>query len=276
MVYVLVPPLLPGACKSDYPPMKQRPWTRQRQTTAKGKAQAGDNLGSKELVYVLQVAFENWPGAGSTGHSRKKTKAAREMVVGGITRTTKRRERQGSSPRPPCPCIRRWPQHSHATQRVTASTGCDQWQYTQVDEGHALILQVTAECGGCHPVPDETRSPTRVRGLCRRVERGHAIHTLRPPRRKRRRMADDHEQDDSDDSGIEVIVDAPRELLYGACPRTGPNHSCLADRSIDTSPAAPPSRITPRHHPPSSPIMPPDFNLLAGLPLTILPAPART
>ncbi|KAH9069604.1 hypothetical protein EDB83DRAFT_2518349 [Lactarius deliciosus] len=86
-------------------------------------------------------------------------------------------------------------------------------------------------------------------------------------------MADDHEQDDS---GIEVIVDAPRELLYGACPRTGPNHSCLADRSIDTSPAAPPSRITPRHHPPSSPIMPPDFNLLAGLPLTILPAPART
>ncbi|KAH9012157.1 hypothetical protein EDB84DRAFT_970917 [Lactarius hengduanensis] len=83
MAYVLVPPLPPGARKSDYMPVKQRSHTRQRQTAAKGKARAGDNAGPKELVHVLQVAFENnWPGAGSTGPSGKTTKkAAKETVV---------------------------------------------------------------------------------------------------------------------------------------------------------------------------------------------------
>ncbi|KAH8977362.1 hypothetical protein EDB92DRAFT_1562179 [Lactarius akahatsu] len=100
-----------------------------------GESAGGGQLGSKELVHVPRVAFENRPGAGSTGHSRTKTNAAREMVVVGITKTTKRRERQGPSPRYPCPSIRRWLQHSHTTQRMTASTGCDQWQYAQVDEG---------------------------------------------------------------------------------------------------------------------------------------------
>ncbi|KAH8999817.1 hypothetical protein EDB86DRAFT_611664 [Lactarius hatsudake] len=38
-----------------------------------GKARAGDHSSSKELVHVLQVAFENiWPGAGCTGPSGKK------------------------------------------------------------------------------------------------------------------------------------------------------------------------------------------------------------
>ncbi|KAH9069511.1 hypothetical protein EDB83DRAFT_2518282 [Lactarius deliciosus] len=67
----------PGAHKSDYMPVKQRFRTRQRQTAAKRKARAGNNAGSKDLVHVLQVAFENnWPGAGSTGPSGKKTKKA--------------------------------------------------------------------------------------------------------------------------------------------------------------------------------------------------------
>lgn len=83
MVYVLVLPFPPGARKSDYAPVKKRPCTCQRQTAAKVKARAGDDSSSKELVHVLQIAFENeWPGAGSTGPSRKKTKmAARETVV---------------------------------------------------------------------------------------------------------------------------------------------------------------------------------------------------
>ncbi|KAH9041043.1 hypothetical protein EDB85DRAFT_1886676 [Lactarius pseudohatsudake] len=83
MAYILVPPLPPGALKSDYMPVQQRSRTRQRQTAVKGKARAGDNAGSKELVHVLQVAFENnWPGAGSTGPSGQKTKkAAKETVV---------------------------------------------------------------------------------------------------------------------------------------------------------------------------------------------------
>ncbi|KAH9069484.1 hypothetical protein EDB83DRAFT_437594 [Lactarius deliciosus] len=45
MAYGLVPPLPPGARKSDYMPVKQRSLTRQRQTAAKGKGRAGDNAG---------------------------------------------------------------------------------------------------------------------------------------------------------------------------------------------------------------------------------------
>ncbi|KAI9436062.1 hypothetical protein H4582DRAFT_2079203 [Lactarius indigo] len=67
MTYVLVPPIPPGARKSDYAPVRQRPRTRQRQTAAKGKGRAGDNLGSKELVHVLQVA----PTSASKSKSRE-------------------------------------------------------------------------------------------------------------------------------------------------------------------------------------------------------------
>ncbi|KAH8999814.1 hypothetical protein EDB86DRAFT_2828096 [Lactarius hatsudake] len=83
MAHAIVPPLPPGARKSDYMPVKHRSRTRQRQTAAKGKAWAGDDSGSKELVQVLQVSFENnWPGAGGTGPSGKKTKkATKETVV---------------------------------------------------------------------------------------------------------------------------------------------------------------------------------------------------
>ncbi|KAH9069532.1 hypothetical protein EDB83DRAFT_438660 [Lactarius deliciosus] len=83
MAYVLVPLLPPGARKSDYMPVKQRSRTLQFQTVTTWKARAGDNSGSMELVYVLQVAFVNtWPGAGSTGPSEKMTKkAAKETVV---------------------------------------------------------------------------------------------------------------------------------------------------------------------------------------------------
>ena len=89
MAHVLVPSLPPGARKSDYAPVKQRPRTRDRRT-AKGKARAGDNSGSNELMHVLQNAFEsNWYGPGSTNTSprekrkkrRTKKKPAKEIVV---------------------------------------------------------------------------------------------------------------------------------------------------------------------------------------------------
>ena len=62
MAYVLVPPLPRGAHKSDYVPVKQLLRTRELQTAAsKGKARAGDNSGSRDLMQVRQGAFEdNW------------------------------------------------------------------------------------------------------------------------------------------------------------------------------------------------------------------------
>ena len=59
MAHVLIPPLPSGARKSDYLPVEQRPRPRDRRFTANGKARAGDNSGSNELMHVLQNACES-------------------------------------------------------------------------------------------------------------------------------------------------------------------------------------------------------------------------
>ena len=71
--------------------MKQQPRTCSRRSSGKGKAHAGDNSGSNELIHVLQNAFEsNWYRPGSTNTSRRekiskerrtKKKPAKEVVV---------------------------------------------------------------------------------------------------------------------------------------------------------------------------------------------------
>ena len=47
-------PLLPGAPKLGYVPVEQRLRTRKCLTAANGKARAGDNSGSRELMLLLQ------------------------------------------------------------------------------------------------------------------------------------------------------------------------------------------------------------------------------
>ena len=91
MARILVPSLPPGARKSDYAPVKQRPRPRNRRSSGKGKACAGDSSGSNELMHVLQNAFEsNWYGPGSKNTSpsakmrkkrRTKKKPAKVVVV---------------------------------------------------------------------------------------------------------------------------------------------------------------------------------------------------
>jgi hypothetical protein len=71
MAHVLVPPLPPGARRSDYSSVKERPRTRDPWAPGMGKTRAGDNSGSNKLMHVLQNAFEsNWYGPGSTNTSR--------------------------------------------------------------------------------------------------------------------------------------------------------------------------------------------------------------
>ena len=90
MAHVLVPSLPPGAQKSEYAPVKQRPRRCDRRSSGKGKARAGDNSGSNEQMHVLRNTFEgNWYGPGSTNTSpkerrtknRTKKKPAKETVV---------------------------------------------------------------------------------------------------------------------------------------------------------------------------------------------------
>ena len=76
MAHILIPPLPPGTRKSDYVPVEKRLRTRKQQTAAgaKGKARAGDNLGSRDLAQALQGTFDtNWPIAGSA-HAGPKEK----------------------------------------------------------------------------------------------------------------------------------------------------------------------------------------------------------
>ena len=91
MPHIFVQSLPPGARKSGYAPVKQRPRTSNRRSSGKGKARAGDNSGSNELMHVLQNAFEsNWYGPGSMNTSpkermrtrtRTKKNSAKEVVA---------------------------------------------------------------------------------------------------------------------------------------------------------------------------------------------------
>ena len=82
MAHVLIPPLPPGARKSDYAPVEHR-----LRTAAKGKALLGDDSGLNKLMHVLQNAFEsNWFGPGSNAGPRRRKKGrpkkpAKEIVV---------------------------------------------------------------------------------------------------------------------------------------------------------------------------------------------------
>ncbi len=321
MAYVLIPPLPPGARKSDYVPVEQRPRTRQRQTAAKGKARAGDNSGSKELVNMLQVAFEsNWPGAGSadapgTGPGEKKTKKpvrpAREMVVVLDDEDEEEEEKEKSKiPTPLDQALAAAFTHNSANPNVVAASASAPGPPLTSGSTRRLAKETRAETLSDSAsvevvIPSSTKRPhmhARAQAVSNRNKdrlpmsprtspRGKGKkrhpHTPTSPRRKRQRVADEHEQDDSDDE-IEIVVDAPRELRRVPKPklhsqpsgrhkprRAGQQHRESTPPPIISVHTSTPSSSPPPQQP-SSPVTPPDVNSLAGLPLTILPAPART
>ncbi|KAN0136400.1 hypothetical protein V8E53_005768 [Lactarius tabidus] len=87
MAHVLIPPLLPGPRKSDYAPVEQQLRTCESRSAGNEQGWARHNSSSKELIHVLQNAFQsNWNGPGSTNTSPRKkmtkgTKLAKEIVV---------------------------------------------------------------------------------------------------------------------------------------------------------------------------------------------------
>ena len=82
MAYILVPPLPPGARKSDYAPLDQLRRTPERSNSVKDKVRAGDNSGSSALAAALQDAFKNnASGSGRTDSSpMRKGRGKRKAV----------------------------------------------------------------------------------------------------------------------------------------------------------------------------------------------------
>ncbi|KAH9167665.1 hypothetical protein EDB89DRAFT_107258 [Lactarius sanguifluus] len=282
-------------------PVKQRTRTRQRQTVAKGKARAGDNAGSKELVHVLQVAFENnWPGAGSTGPSGKKTKkAAKETVVVVDDDDDDEDSDKSKIPTPLDEALAAAFTHNSTNPNTVASASAPaatttrrsaKDTRTEASNGSASVEVVI-------PLPTKrARTHARAQAMSPRRKGKRHLHTpTTSPRRRRRRVVDQQDQDDSDDSEIEILVDPPRKQRRvpkaqpqshppaRQSPRRKPRRSTQQHRT-STPPAINTSisihMSTPESTPPpqeqSSPITSPDVNSLAGLPLTILPEPART
>ncbi|KAH9036066.1 hypothetical protein EDB84DRAFT_1437744 [Lactarius hengduanensis] len=297
MAYVLVPPLPPGARKSDYMPVQKRSRTRQRQTAVRGKRGQG-TMRPRRNSCMLQVAFENnWPGAGSTGPSGQKTKkAAKETVVVADDEDDEDEESDKSKiPTPLDEALAAAFTLDSTNPDVVASASAPAATTTRrsAKETRAEASNGSASVEVVHSVADETRS------LCRRVERGNVICTRRPPvhadNDQRRRVVDEQHQDDSDDSEIEIIVDAPSKQRRvpkaqpqshppaRPQPRRKPRRSTQQHRTSTPPVIHTPISVhmsTPESTPPpqeqSSPITPPDVNSLAGLSLTILPEPART
>jgi hypothetical protein len=118
----------------------------------------------------------------------------------------------------------------------------------------------------------------------RKGKRRHIFTPVTSPRKKRRRVArasdpsEEHKQIDSDDE-VEIVVDAPRRISKA---KPQPQSKYKSRRSSQQHPAStpPPVNASISVHTsspsPSPPPSSPDVDSLAGLPLTILPAPART
>ncbi|KAH9069566.1 hypothetical protein EDB83DRAFT_439520 [Lactarius deliciosus] len=201
MAYVLVPPLQPGARKSDYMPVKERSHTRQRQTAAKGKAHAGDNASSKELVHVLQVAFENnWPGAGSTGPSGRKKKAAKETVV--VVNDEDDEEEDSDKSKIPTPLDQALAAaftHNSTNPNVVASASAPAATTTRrsAKETRAEASSDRASVEVVIPLPTKrVRTHAHAQAVSPRRKGGRHLHTPTSPRRKQQRVADEQEQDD--------------------------------------------------------------------------------
>ena len=124
-------------------------------------------------------------------------------------------------------------------------------------------------------------SPVLPRVSPRRKGKRRLVQTpTTSPRRKRRRVVDKPQREDSDDE-VEIVVDAPQQPHPQPKPksrRTSQRHRASTPSPVNTSISvhtSPPSTPPPPSQQPSSPTTP-SVNSLAGLPLTILPAPSRT
>ncbi|KAH9069621.1 hypothetical protein EDB83DRAFT_2674316 [Lactarius deliciosus] len=264
MAYVLVPPLPPGVRSSDYMPVKQQSRTRQRQLAAKEKARAGDNEGSKEIVHVPQVAFENnWPGADCTSTGPMGNKAAKETVV--VVDDEDDEEEEGDKSKVPMPL----------DQALAAA-------FTHNPTSPNVVASASAPAA-----TTARRSLKETRAEASRDSTGVEV-VIPLPTKRARTHAHVQENDSAWQTNRNTSTLTTPKLRSLSMRRANngasPSQAAITPHRTSTPPAIYTSisvhTSTPESTPPpqeqSSSFTPPDVNSLASLLLTILPEPACT
>jgi hypothetical protein len=312
MAYVLIPPLPPGAHKSDYVPLEEIIHMHE-QRAAKGKARVGDNSGSSTLVAALQGAFKNnTSGAGSVkiqGARVKRRKAVEPVevvkVVDGVDEGEGKDEARIQGSTDLARALSNAFAHNSADPKVAArpaavAGGTRQLRgskhvETLSDSSASIEVVLSPPPAKRSRVTDasDNSSPSPYR----RNEKRLPQTPTSPQKKKRRRLArtgnrddvDEHEEDEEEE--IEIVDGVPREFPFPRRVSSTEPHDSKSDPSqptpgptnkqgrISTSSPAPISAPASTPPPPSpqlqsSPASPPGTNSLAGLPLMILPAPA--
>jgi hypothetical protein len=295
MAYVLVPPLPPGMRKSDYQPLGQLPRTRNESPSAKGKARVGDNSGSRGLAAVLQGAFENnSSGVGSAKTPRKRGRPPKQKAVNPVDMVEVldnedergRGEGRSKGSTNLAVALTNAFTHNSADPKVSPSTLGRRLRRsgpveTLSDSPSVEIVLPSTKRTRASANADDNNVPTST--LRRKGKRQPRISTG-PPKKRQCMMPRGDDSDDHADEEVEIVVNAPHELrrvtrsmphVEHHTPQAMSHRTTQLRRTSAPSPTPISIPTTPPSPslPPSVPATPQGVNTLAGLPLTILPAP---
>ncbi|KAN0136381.1 hypothetical protein V8E53_005749 [Lactarius tabidus] len=183
MAHVLVPPLPPGARRSDYSSVKERPRTRDPWAPGMGKTRAGDNSGSNKLMH-----HEYEPGE-KKRKKRTKNKPAKEIVV--VVDDESKREEDlksvnfstGSST---VPAMARGSTRRRLRRETRVEVSSDSASV------EVIITSPTMKCPRAHAASNH-HTPVTPKG--RVVQGGKAL---------------DERESDGSDAEVEIVGDVPR------------------------------------------------------------------
>jgi hypothetical protein len=296
MAYILVPPLPPGMRKSDYRPLPRTRKERDR-PSAKGKARVGDNSSSRELVAVLRGAFENNSSAvGSAKIPRKRGRPPKKKVVNPVDVVEvldDQDERDGGEGRSKgstnlAVALANAFAHNSADPKVSASILSGRRLRrsgpieTLRDSASVEIVLPSTKRSRASNVDDDNLPSSTPRRKGKRQPR----MSTSPPKKRQCVTPRGDDSDDHADEEVEIVANAPQELrrVARSMPHVEHHTPQAKSRRItqlrrtstpSPTPTSIPTTPTCPSLPPSDPVTPQGVNTLAGLPLTILPAPTH-
>ena len=268
MAYILVPPLPPGARKSDYVPLDQLHRKPERSDAVKDKVRVGDNSGSSALAAALQDAFKsNASGSGRTDSPTRKGRGKRKAVepveaIEVVDDEDEEDEARNQGSATLAHALDAAFAHNSANPNVAAAGQSGSARHlrrsTRADIG-SVSVEIDVPPPGKRPRgrPRVTTNPdddhndrTASAPASHRRGEKRQLQTPSGPQKKRRRVTrrGDHDADvhgSEDDGEIEILDDASPELRRS--PRRKPRSKA------DPPPRPKPRRIISQHSRASTP-----------------------